>query len=99
MRLSQEEAGRQAENDRDAREALWAKLQEANQKLSAASQDALGREADLEQRLGMAEYGQQMAEAHSGELAAQLQQRSAMLQVRPPCNAKAKVQLWHWYSE
>ena len=99
MRLSQEEAGRQAENDRDAREALWAKLQEANQKLSAASQDALGRKADLEQRLGMAEYGQQMAEAHSGELAAQLQQRSAMLQVRPPCNAKAKVQLWHWYSE
>lgn len=83
VRLSQAEAGRQAENDRDAREALWQKLQEANQKLSSVSRDALGREAELEQRLGMAEYGQQMAEVQSGELHVRLQQRGSMLQVRP----------------
>ena len=77
------EAGRQAENDREAREALWQKLQEANQKLSDASRNALGREAELEQRLGMAAYGQQMAEVQSSELHARLQQRSSMLQVRP----------------
>ena len=83
VKLSQVEAGRQAENDRDAREALWQKLQEANQKLSDASRDALGREAELEQRLGMAEYGQQMAEGQSSELHARLQQHGSMLQVRP----------------
>ena len=83
VKLSQVEAGRQAENDREAREALWQKLQEANQKLSDASRDALGREAELEQRLGMAEYGQQMIEAQSSELHVRLQQRGAMLQVRP----------------
>ncbi len=82
VKLSQVEAGRQAENDRDAREALWQKLQEANQKLSDASRDALGREAELEQRLGMAEYGQQMVEVQSSQLHAELQQRSSLLQVR-----------------
>ena len=82
VKLSQVEAGRQAENDRDAREALWQKLQEANQRLSDASREALGREAELEQRLGMAEYGQQMAEGQSSELHAKLQQRSSLLQVR-----------------
>ncbi len=83
VKLSQVEAGRQAENDRDAREALWQKLQEANQKLSDASRDAHGREAELEQRLGMAEYGQQMAEGQSSDLHARLRQQGSMLQVRP----------------
>ena len=82
MKLSQVEADRQAENDRDAKEALWQKLQEANQKLSDVSRDTLGREAELEQRIGMAEYGQQMAEAQCSGMHAELQQRGSMLQVR-----------------
>ena len=38
VRLSQAEAGKQADSDRGAKEALWQKLQEANQRLAAASQ-------------------------------------------------------------
>ena len=44
-------------------------------------QDALGRESALEQKLGMAQYGQQMAEAQNAALGAGLQQREALLQV------------------
>ena len=81
VKLSQVEADRQAENDRDAKEALWQKLQEANQRLSDVSRDTLGREAEREQRIGMAEYGQQMAEAQCSGMHAELQQRGSMLQV------------------
>ncbi len=45
-------------------------------------QDALGRESALEQKLGMAQYGQQMAEAQNAALGAGLQQRESLLQVR-----------------
>ena len=38
VRLSQAEAGKQADSDLGAKEALWQKLQEANQRLAAASQ-------------------------------------------------------------
>ena len=38
VRVSQAEAGKQADSDRGAKEALWQKLQEANQRLAAASQ-------------------------------------------------------------
>ena len=44
-------------------------------------QDALGRESELEQKLGMAQYGQQMAEAQIAALGTGLQQRDSLLEV------------------
>jgi chromosome segregation ATPase len=75
LRQALAEAEKQAEGERGAHAALWDKLQEANERLAARATE----DGELQRKLGVLEYGRQMAEGRCDMLAAQLQGREQQL--------------------
>ncbi|BDA41968.1 hypothetical protein COCOBI_02-7660 [Coccomyxa sp. Obi] len=61
------EVEKQVDGERGAHAALWEKLQQANERLSASATEALGKENEFERRLGMSDYRRQCSEAQLRE--------------------------------
>lgn len=57
------EVEKQVDGERGAHAALWEKLQQANERLSASTTEALSKENEFERRLGMSDYRRQCCEA------------------------------------
>lgn len=61
------EVEKQVDGELGAHAALWEKLQQANERLSASATEALGKENEFERRLGMSDYRRQCSEAQLRE--------------------------------
>lgn len=66
------EVEKQVDGERGAHAALWEKLQQANEKLSASSTEAVAKENEFERRLGLSDYRRQCTEAQLREALANL---------------------------
>ncbi len=79
LRGSLAEVEKQVDGERGAHAALWEKLQQANERLSASSTEAVAKENEFERRLGLSDYQRQCTEA-------QLRDALANLKVTAPAS-------------
>lgn len=72
------EVEKQVDGERGAHAALWEKLQQANDRLSASATEAVARDNEFERRLGMANYRRQCTEAQLRNALSSLKARQAL---------------------